>query len=149
MWLAKLARMMDELPEKYLEPLPLDPQDKAFLSPDAKPVGQITEEEKRLYGVSRQLHDSLRLEDEAHQSLHEQGMLHLPDVCRRFNERAFLKEEECTLVMDILLRTMGERLGPENIYRINGYDIYMVTEDMIAMQIDASDLMGEWPERES
>jgi len=34
-------------------------------------------------------------------------------------------------------------------YCIDGYDIYMVTEGMIATQIDAPDLMGEWPERES
>ena len=151
MWLAKLAKMMNELPEKYLEPQPLDPKDKVLLPPDSKPVGQTTEEEKRLYGVCRQLRDSLCLEDETHQALHEQGMPHSPDVCQRFGEQVDLKKEELMLVMGILLRTLGEHFGFENDYMIDGYDIYTVTETMIAVasQTDVPEFIGEWPERES
>lgn len=149
MWLAKLQRMIEELPDKYLEPKPLDPQDKALLSLDSKPIGQITEEEKRLYGVSRQLYDSLCLEAEANQALHEQGTLHSSDVCRRFHEQMSLKEEELALVISIVLRSLGERLGFEDEYVIDGYDIYIVTKSMTEAQTDIPRLTGEWPERES
>ena len=62
-----------------------------------------------------------------------------------------LKKEELMLVMGILLRTLGEHFGFENDYMIDGYDIYTVTETMIAVasQTDVPEFIGEWPERES
>lgn len=127
MWLAKFQRMVDELPDKYLEPQPLEPQDKALLLPDSKPVGQLTEEEKRLYGVSLQLHDSLVLEEEAHQALRQQETAHSPDVCDRVHKDMYRRQSEIMLVLGIVLMSLGERLGFDD-YMIDGYDIYAVPE---------------------
>ena len=127
MWLAKLKRMMDELPDKYLEPKPLEPEDKLLLSLNAKPIGQITEEEKRLYGVSRRLEDAMVLEEEAHQALHIENEDHSSELYERLYSDMERRRYELMTVVSVLLMSLGERLGHDNAYMIDGDDVYAIS----------------------
>lgn len=125
MWLAKLQRMMNELPEKYLKPYPCDMQSMAMLPPDARPVSQITEEEKRLYGVANQLMDKIDLDDNAHEDL--SGRRHkINESCLEHSIKQTIAEDEVSVVRSLLNRSVRERLGSEKDYLIDGYDVYAV-----------------------
>ena len=127
MWLAKIKRMMDELPEQYLQPKPVDPEAMMLIPPGSKPVSQLTEEEMRLNGVARQLNDTALLEHEAHIALYGQDESEHPlEACRKHNEQIRSRDEELEIVLDILIRSFKERLGFENEYIIDGYDIYVI-----------------------
>ncbi len=127
MWRAKLQRMMDELPEKYLQVDPESPNELMPLPPGSKPAGPLTDEEIRLDGVCRQLWEAAILEGEAHRALHGQDFRkHPPEACLKHNQGMVLREQEIQLVSGILLRSLGERLGFENGYAIKGHDVYTV-----------------------
>jgi len=127
MWLAKLKRMMDELPEKYLQVKPADPQILTLIPPGSKPVSQLTEEEKRLDGVFHQLLNSANLETEAHIALYgEDESKHPPEACRKYNDQMESRDEEMQIISAILRRSLRERLGFENEYIINNYDVYAI-----------------------
>lgn len=127
MWLAKLKRMMDELPEQYLQPYLVNPEDFSLIPVGSKPVSQLTEEEKRLRGVVCQLNDSILREDEAHRALHDQGMAgHSQEACFNYQNKMMLKEKEVEVIAEIFYRSLEERLGYENFFIIDGYDIYAV-----------------------
>ena len=140
--------MIAELPEKHLEPKPIDPQDKFILPPNSKPVSQITEEEKRLYGICRQLGDSFNQELEAYTSLRINNKEHSPDVCQRFSEQMMIKEDELFLVSGILLRSIEERLGFEREYVIDNLDIYAVSDNVLPNLLDMI-LPDGFPTKES
>ena len=166
MWRAKLQRMMDELPEKYLQAGPSDPEELALIPPGSKQVSRLTEEEIRLDGVCRQLWDMAHLEAEAHRALHGQDeSKHPPEACLRHSKQMFYKEEEIQMISDALMRSLHERLGFENDYAIIGHDVYAIpsafdealkaietdTEDDPATLDDAVGIWGfrGWPKRES
>ena len=164
MWLAKLKRMMDELPEKYLQANPADPQALMMIPPGSKPVGRIIEEEKRLDGVCRQLWDMALLETDAHRALHgENTSKHPPEACRKHNEDMRNRDQELQIISAILLRSLKERLGFENEYVIDNDDIYAIPNLLDGLQILAQDLSEDqatpddmsipgfrgWPETES
>jgi len=131
MWLAKLERMMKELPEEYLEPEPIDPEDAALIPAGSEPISQLTEEEKRLNGVYRQIENLIILEEEAHEELHRQSHVTIsPDVCQDHKMHMFLLEEEMVLVLSILMRSMEERLGFGSDYTIDGDDIYAIPSSL-------------------
>ena len=124
MWLAKLQRMMDELPEKYLQAGPSDPEELALIPLGSELVSRLTEEEKRLDGVCRQLWDMVQLEVEAHNTLHENQ--YPSEVCLRHNAQMCHREEEMQIISAILVRSLSERLGFENDYAIAGHDVYAI-----------------------
>ena len=124
MWLAKLQRMMDELPEKYLQAGPSDPEELALIPLGSELVSRLTEEEKRLDGVCRQLWDMVQLEVEAHNTLHESQ--HPSEVCLRHHAQMLHREEEMQIISAILVRALSERLGFENDYAIAGHDVYAI-----------------------
>ena len=127
MWLAKLKRMMDELPEKYLQAGPSHPEELKLIPLGSKPVSRLNEEEKRLDGVCRQLWDAALLEADAHQALHgEDTSKHPPEVCLRHQAQMFHREEEMQMISAILVRSLSERLGFENDYAIAGHDVYAI-----------------------
>lgn len=130
MWLAKLKRMMDELPEQYLQARPGDPEELALILPGSEPVGQLTEEEKRLDGVCCQLWNAANLEAEAHKALHHsQGQdesQHPPEACLRHKAQMDHREEEIQMISAILMRSLIERLGSENDYVVAGHDVYAI-----------------------
>ena len=125
MWLAKLQRMMDELPEKYLQAGPSHPEELKLIPLGSKPVSQLNEEEKRLDGGCRQLWDMANLEAEAHDALHANQ--HPSEVCLRHQAQMFHREEEIQMISAILVRSLSERLGFENDYAIAGHDVYAIS----------------------
>lgn len=161
MWLAKLQRMIDELPEQYLQAGPGDPEAMMLIPPGSKPVSQLTEEEKRLNGVYNQLWDAAHLEFEAHVALYgEDESKHPPEACRKFAEQMRPRDEEAQLVSAILARSLKERLGFENEYIIDNYDVYAVSPNPITLMIQDigdeeipydADIPGfnGWPDKES
>ncbi len=164
MWLAKLKRMMDELPERYLQPEAGDPEELALIPPGSKPVSQLTEEEQRLDGVCRQLYDMAELEFDAHKALHGQDeSTHPPGACLKHNAQMRLREEEMELVWGILMRSLNERLGFENDHVVDGHDVYAIPSILTSGVVvrDIRDVLEElpddvdipgfrgWPENES
>ena len=134
MWLAKLKRMLDELPEQYLQPVPVDSEAVILIPPGSKPVSRLTEEEKRLYGAYNQLCDAVCREAEAHRALYGQDdSKHPPEACHKFAEQMRPRDEEAQLVLAILARSLKERLGFENEYIIDNHDVYAVPYITIAL----------------
>lgn len=162
MWRDKLKRMMEELPEKYLKPKPIGSEAKMLIPPGSKPVSQLTEEEKRLDGVFRQLYDLAHLEYEAHNALYgEDENMHPEEACHKFNKQMQPRGEEMRLVSAILRRSLKERLGFENEYLTDNHDVYSVPplevqvvfhepgdEPDIPDEVDIPGFKG-WPETES
>ena len=148
-WFVKIERIMSELPDKYLEPRPLNLENRTIIPPGSQPIGQLTEGEKRLMGVFHQLFDSLHLEVEAHNALHEQDTSHSPQVCREFYKQRAQKDRELWLIINNAVGSLKERFGVENEYLIDGHDVYVFTEAMIASQRNILELTDEWPNKES
>lgn len=121
MWLAKLKRMMDEVPEKYLEPERIEGP-----RPDwVKLVGQLAADETRLLGVARQMEAKLQLEDDAHKALHGGGSHPMNEACLKYHINQYLMEREIGAVVDVLFRSISERLSlPESEFAFDGADIY-------------------------
>lgn len=127
MWCAKLKKMMDELPERYLQPEPVSSGAMMLIPPGSKPVSQLMEEEKKLNGVYNQLWDAACREAEAHSTLYgEDESKHPPEACRKFAEQMRPREDEMQLVLDIFAMSLKERLGFENEYIIDNYDVYAI-----------------------
>lgn len=136
MWRDKLTRMMDELPEKYLQAGQSDPEELSLIPSGSKPVSQLTEEEKRLDGVYRQLWDMALLEADAHKALYgEDESKHPLEACRKHNQQMVIRDQEIQLVIGILMRSLKERLGLENEYVIDHHDIYVVSPDPITLMV--------------
>lgn len=147
MWLAKLKRMMDELPEQYLQAKPGNPQALEFIPPGSKPVSRLTEEEKKLDGVCRQLWAAGNLEFKAHMALFgPDESKHPLEACQKHNEQTNVRDEEIQLISAILLRSLRERLGFESEYVVDGHDIYV-----LCPSDDITEVPGfkDWPEKES
>lgn len=127
MWFDKIKRMMDELPEQYLQPKTVDPEIMKLILHDLKPVSQLTEEEKRLTGVGQQLADVIKREVEAYQVLHRNDdSEHSLEAWERFVDRILFIKDELKLVSDTFLISLRERLGIENYYVADGHDIYAI-----------------------
>lgn len=124
MWLAKLKRMMDEVPNKYLEPKRMEGSRPEWV----KLVGQLTADEARLLGVASQLEAKLQLEDDAHKALHGGGSHSMNEACLKYHTNQLLMEREIGAVVDVLFRSISERLSlPESEFAFDGYDIYAFT----------------------
>ena len=146
MWLAKFKRMMDELPETYLQPKPADPRAFMMIPPGSKPVGRVTEEEKRLDAVFRQLWASAHLEYEAHMALYgADESKHPPEACRKHGEQMKPRDEEMQIISAILLRSLRERLGLENEYVIHNHDVYAVPILPDGLQVLVQDFETDQP----
>ena len=144
MWRAKLDRMMAELPEKYLQPRPANPEDFMQVPPGSKPVSQITEEERRLIGVYHQLIDVFRMEEEAHDVLHGQVEDGLSlEICKKHRAQALHREAELEIISLIFTRSLLERLGFENDYIVNGSDVYAVPS--VAAEIAREEVVEDQP----
>lgn len=119
----KLDRMMAEVSEKFLAPEKIDFTES--LPPDLRLVGQLTEAEKRLLGVIRQLEDKLNLEDQAHDVLHSDPQ-HDTSSCQIYNEKRLLADQFLSVCAAILLETLRGRLpGTENcMFLFDGDNVY-------------------------
>ena len=120
MWLLKLKRMMDEVPQEFLEPRYFE----GSLSPEKKLVGQLSDEEKRLLGVVYWLQRKMELEIEAHEILHDDPNYPLED-CLKFSIGQYPCECEAHLVSRILVSSIQERLSlHQSDFFFHGYEIY-------------------------
>ena len=123
MWLAKLNRMMTELPDKYLVPQPFD----ALAVDGAKLVGQLSEEEKRLLGVCYQLGAKMELEAEAHNALYGNPDHIMTELCLRHKIQECLVQGDLSLICGILCKSIAERLSLfESDFLYDGFDIYAI-----------------------
>lgn len=150
MWLAKLNRMMDELPGEYLQPLAANPEISELIPPGSQPVSRLTDEEKGLYGVYRQLGDFVKREDEAHIALHHQGdNQHSVDAsCAEHAVALEAKADEAGLIIAILMLSLKERLGGGRDYIFDGYDIYTISDQDVEVVPEGLEIPDpdDWPE---
>lgn len=128
MFLTKLRRMMTELPQEFMEPV----YKESPPPPEAKLVGQLTEEERRLFGVLRQLQNKINLDDDAHQVLHN-ARNHNEEDCLNHQIRQYRCEFLLYCVNDILTLSLRERLSlPESMFDFDGNDIYAFPDDVVS-----------------
>lgn len=120
-----LEKVMAEVPDVYLQPEePREP-----LPSDAKLVGQLTDYEKRLLGVVRQMEEEMDCEDNAHEALHSSGNSHEISDCEEYNVRTAIADAKYSTVLTLLLIELRERLGlPENMFAFDGENIYSLPD---------------------
>ncbi|OGM96872.1 MAG: hypothetical protein A3J46_03810 [Candidatus Yanofskybacteria bacterium RIFCSPHIGHO2_02_FULL_41_11] len=142
MWLRKLKRMLDEVPREFLEPKYLEEPPPS----DQKPLGQLNEEEKRLWGVVRWLENKINLEENAHQTLHNYPNHNSKD-CLNYTINRYLSGVNLDYVYGILVLSLKERLVlPECQFFIHGNDIYSFPDRAInemRLQFEDQKMIGD------
>lgn len=139
MWLTKLRRMLDELPSEYLEP---EPRGGVPLPPDVKQVGKLNNDEKRLFGLVRQLDNRMTLEFEAYETLHSDPT-RSPEDCLRLSINQHVRECELNCVYEILTLSIRERLNQhESEFYFDGDDIYAHPDVLIEQMRFAYEVIG-------